>query len=107
MVTCCSWEECKVLLMFHKFRDSLKFFDRDHLSRDKLSRLEKMVGDIQPKKVLQTGSHAVISISQWLTALVKYHSVMRIMKPVRRQSMAAESSLNQVKRYYFGMISVL
>lgn len=92
--------------MSHKFVDSLKFFDRDHVPRNKLRRLEEMVYSIVPSDVLQTGSKAVMSISKWLNALVDYHKIMKSMDPIRKQLKDAESTLTDVRTVVVVMINV-
>ena len=76
--------------------DSLKFFDRDHVPRHKMRKLEKMIGNILPSDILKEGSKAVVSLNNWLKALVNYHKVMKSMEPVKKQLKEAEKKLTDV-----------
>jgi len=91
-----SWDECKILLMSHKFIDSLKFFDRDKLSVVKLHNLKSAVYESINPDALKAGSKAILPIYKWLNALVDYHIIMKKIEPLKKKLKVAEDTLGEV-----------
>ena len=42
-----TWEDCQLLMLSQHFYESLRFFDKDSVSKKKLDRLEKLLADQQ------------------------------------------------------------
>ena len=57
-----SWEECKQLMLGPNFFESLKFFDKDGMSRHKLRQLRSMLRS--PQWRVDTLQHASRSVYQ-------------------------------------------
>ena len=93
------WADCKLLLLSKNFLKSLQFFDRDNLSKNKLKFLRKTIRqlpDTLDPVVVGQASQAVVSICQWIQALVAYHNVKETMKPYRNKLSVAEDILMKV-----------
>ena len=81
------------------FLKSLQFYDRDNLSKKKLRFLQKMIQQMPEKldpTVVGKASQAVVSICQWVQALVAYHAVNEMMEPHRNKLKLAEDTLMKV-----------
>ena len=57
-----SWEECKQLMLGPNFFESLKFFDKDGMSRHKLRHLRSMLRS--PQWRVDTLQHASRSVNR-------------------------------------------
>ena len=97
-VLCHRWEECKRLLLSPNFFQSLYFFDKDHISRHKLQQLQQMLRSKAWRKVeaVEHGSHAVVFLSTWLSALLDYHQATAMVQPLRDKLATAEKLLAKV-----------
>ena len=82
--------------MSHKFIDSLKFFDRDNISHQKLLKLRTVVVANLDLMILKTASKAILPIYKWLTALVDYHNIKNTLDPKKKDLKEAEDTLAQV-----------
>ena len=81
------------------FLKSLQFYDRDNLTKKKLRFLQRMIQQMPEKldpNVVGKGSQAVVSICQWIQALVAYHTVNQMMEPHRNKLKLAEDTLMKV-----------
>ena len=93
------WADCKQLLLSKDFLKSLLFYDRDNLTKKKLRFLQKMIKQMPAKldpTVVGKASQAVVSICQWIQALVAYHTVNEMMEPHRNKLKLAEDTLMKV-----------
>ena len=101
------WDDCKQLLLSHNFFESLKFFDRDHVPRSKLSKLKKMIVHSSKFEALEQGSKAVVPLCMWLTALVDYHQAKMSVQPFRKKLAEAERTLMDVSAFREGICAIL
>ena len=93
------WADCKQLLLGKDFLKSLQFYDRDNLTKSKLKFLQKMIKQMPEKFdpiVVGKASQAVVSICQWIQALLAYHTVNEMMQPHRHKLKLAEDTLMKV-----------
>jgi len=94
------WTDCKLLLLSKHFLKSLQFFDRDNLSKSKLKFLRKTIRQLPETldpMVVSQASQAMVSICQWIQALVAYHDVKETMEPYRSKLSVAEDILMKVQ----------
>ena len=97
------WADCKLLLLSKHFLKSLRFFERDNLSKNKLKFLRKTIKQLPETLdpvVVSQASQAVVSICQWIQALVAYHNVKETMEPYRNKLSVAEDILMEVYSNY-------
>jgi hypothetical protein len=89
-----TWEDCKQLLLSPNFFESLRFFDKDHVPRQKLRRLRAMLRSPSWKTdSLEHASKAVSSLALWVAALLDYHHARDVMKPSQEELAIAEGIL--------------
>ena len=96
----CRWEDCQQLMLSQNFFESLRFFDKDHVSQSKLKWLHKKLEghrNISPCLVGQA-SRAVVPLLMWLVALLDYHKLKQEMAPDQQKLDLAEKTLAQVMR---------
>ena len=85
-------------MLSQNFFESLRFFDKDHVSQSKLKWLcKKLEGkrNMSPSQVGQA-SRAVVPLLKWLIALLDYHKLKHEMAPDQQKLDVAEKTLAQV-----------
>ena len=92
--------------MTNNFLESLKFFDRDHVSKSKVQKLEKVVRSTSKFEGIENSSKAAVPLSLWLCALVDYYRVSIILEPLKKELRVAETTLTNVCNYYFTIIII-
>ena len=90
-------------MMTEKFVDSLQFYDRDHLPKYKVHRLEKILRDNSQFKGIGRISRAAVPLTTWLKALLDYHKVIIAVDPLKKEHKTAEETLTNVRNGGEGM----
>lgn len=83
-------------MMTQNFVESLQFFDRDHISKHKVERLEKVLKTTSRFQGIAATSKAVVPLGTWLGALVDYHKVTVAVEPLKKRLKTAEETLINV-----------
>lgn len=83
-------------MIAHNFLESLKFFDRDHIPRQKVRRLEKVTEETDRFKNIGTASSAAVPLGMWVCALLDYHRVTLVVEPLKAKLKAANETLINV-----------
>ena len=91
-----SWEECQQLFMTNNFLESLNFFDRDHISKSKVQKLEKIIMLTAKFQGIEHSSKAAVPLGMWLSALVDYYRVSVTLEPLKKELKVAETTLTNV-----------
>lgn len=97
-----SWEECQQLMMAHNFLESLQFFDRDHIPKPKVRRLQRVVDETNRFDSIGSASKAAVPLGMWLNALLDYHKVTIAVEPLKERLKVAEETLINVSSACFG-----
>jgi hypothetical protein len=82
--------------MMDNFLVSLKFYDRDHLSKSKVRRLEQIIRENSQFAGIETVSRAAVPLTMWLKALLNYHGVIMAVEPLKKELKTAEETLTNV-----------
>ncbi|XP_012153483.1 dynein heavy chain 2, axonemal kl-2 [Megachile rotundata] len=91
-----SWAESKRQLADVNFLNSLRYFDKDHISDRTLRAISRYTSnpEFEPEKV-GVVSFAAKSLCMWVIAMEKYGKLYRIVAPKREKLEAALESLRQ------------
>nr|XP_034179953.1 dynein heavy chain 2, axonemal [Osmia lignaria] len=91
-----SWAESKRQLADVNFLNSLRYFDKDHISDRTLRAIARYTSnpEFEPEKV-GVVSFAAKSLCMWVVAMEKYGKLFRIVAPKREKLEAALESLRQ------------
>ncbi len=84
--------------MTRRFLESLRFYDRDNIPEQKVRILKKIVAKNMKFEGLEYGSKAVRPLCTWINALLAYHSVMKIVEPLKAKHKLAEQTLANVSK---------
>ncbi len=85
--------------MSDKFLESLTFFDRDHIPKHKVRRLEKVLIENSKFEAIKNISKAAVPLCTWLTALLDYHKVTMTIEPPKKEQKTAEETLTHVSSF--------
>ena len=88
--------------MAHNFLESMRFFDRDRIPKQKVQRLEKVIRETSRFKDIGLASRAAIPLGMWISALLDYHKVITAVEPLKEKLRVAEETLLNVSNSISG-----
>lgn len=91
------WEASKPMLMDGAFLDSLRAYDKDHISPAIIQKLRPYIDnpEFMPEKI-QTVSKAAYGLCCWVRAMEAYDRVIKVVEPKRNKLKEAEGQLEVV-----------